>query len=46
MYELFGYPRKENKKIKKEAITLYDLKFENADQYDEKKSKKRIKRKI
>ena len=37
MYELFGYPRKENKKNKKEAITLYDLKFENADQYDEKK---------
>jgi hypothetical protein len=46
MYELFGYPRKENKKIKKEAIILYDLKFENTDQYDEKKSKKRIKRKI
>ena len=37
MYELFGYPRKENKKIKKEAITLYDLKFEYKDPYYEKK---------
>ena len=37
MYEIFADLGKKNKKDNKEAITLYDLKFEYKDPYYEKK---------
>ena len=37
MYEIFADLGKKNKKVNKEAITLYDLKFEYKDPYYEKK---------